>query len=409
MPSRLRENSPAVIGAALGILIVGWLGLSDWAWTDYDREARPAFDALLGGHVLQFLRLAPAYGGSLVIRAPFVLVPKLWGGGELTTFRAAAAPCLIASGVFGVWLVSKMRKRGATKIATGVALMLCVANPITLLALDVGHPEELLGAVLCVAAVLAAMGNRPLWAGVILGLAVANKESAIVAVGPVLLALPEHRIRAILAAAAVAALVLLPLAAEGGFVTQAKSAAAPGGSIFSPYQFWWFLGPHLHVISAAEPWATRMDPAWLAKLAHPLIAGIALPLTLLCACLRRRRTPRPANEALLLLVFLLLLRCALDPWDNWYYPLPFLFALLAWETLTFRRPPLLALTAACAVWFMFHQAVPSHGFSTDAQFWIFLVFTLPTVLAIAGKLYAPRLSDRLLLLIGRGRVVPTPA
>ena len=69
-----------MIGAALGILIIGWLGLSDWAWTDYDREARPAFDALLGGHVLQFLRLAPAYGGSLVMRAPFVLVPKLWGG-----------------------------------------------------------------------------------------------------------------------------------------------------------------------------------------------------------------------------------------------------------------------------------------------------------------------------------------
>ena len=143
-----------------------------------------------------------------------------------------------------------MRKRGATKIATGVALMLCVANPITLLALDVGHPEELLGAVLCVAAVLAAMGNRPLWAGVLLGLAVANKESAIVAVGPVLLALPEHRIRAMLAAAAVAAVVLLPLAAEGGFLTQAKSAAAPDGSIFSPWQFWWFFGPHLHVISA---------------------------------------------------------------------------------------------------------------------------------------------------------------
>jgi len=34
-------------------------------------------------------------------------------------------------------------------------------NPVTLYALQLGHPEELLGAVLCVAAVLTAQRGRP--------------------------------------------------------------------------------------------------------------------------------------------------------------------------------------------------------------------------------------------------------
>ena len=70
---------------------------------------------------------------------------------------------------------------------------LCAANPITLRALDIGHPEELLGAVLCAGAVLAALRGRATLAGVLLGLAMANKAWAVLAIGPVLLALPERR------------------------------------------------------------------------------------------------------------------------------------------------------------------------------------------------------------------------
>ena len=56
--------------------------------------------------------------------------------------------------------------------------MLCyVANPLTLSALEIGHPEELLGAVLCIAAVCA-MNDRATWAAILLGLAIPNKEWA---------------------------------------------------------------------------------------------------------------------------------------------------------------------------------------------------------------------------------------
>ena len=405
MRLRVRQNLPASAAAAIGILAVGWLGLTDWLWTDYDNEARPAIDALLQGHVLRFAQLAPSYGGSLVLRAPFLFVPKLWGGGELAVYRAAAAPCLLASAVLGVWLVSQMRAGGATRIARGAALMLCVANPMTLSTLESGHPEELLGGVLCIAAVLVAMRGRALWAGVLLGLAVANQEWALVAIGPVLLALPRARVRAVLAAGTTAALILVPLAVGGRFLGQVSAAARPGGSsIFTPWQLWWFVGPHRHVPPAGQPWNTRFDPAWLTQLAHPLIVIVAALLSLGCLWLRRRVAARPAYEPLLLLALVLLVRCALDPWDNWYYPLPYLLAILAWEVLGAERPPAASLVASFGGWFVFQWAVPARGFSPDAQSVLFLTWALPALAAMGVALYAPRLARRL-----RGGATRSPA
>src|SRR5664280_3370802 len=190
-----RENAPCALIALAGCAVLAWLGLYGFAWNDYDNEARAAFDALVHGHVEQFLRLAPAYGGSLVERAPFALIPGLWGGGELAVYRMVALPCLLASALLGVWLVARMRGEGRPALHRALALAVCVANPITLRALEVGHPEELLGACLCVAAVLLASEDRGLWAGAALGLAIATKEWALLAAAPVLLALPARRQR----------------------------------------------------------------------------------------------------------------------------------------------------------------------------------------------------------------------
>lgn len=395
MRVRVRENALAVAASSIALYIVAWLALTDWAWNDYDDEARASVDALVNGHLLLFLKLAPAYGGSLVMRAPFILVPKLWGGGELAIYRAAAVPCLIASGVLGVWVVSRLRAQGASRVTRALALILCTANPITVLALDVGHPEALLGAVLCVAAVLTAMGDRPIWAGVLLGLAVANQEWALVAAGPVLIALPSGRLRAMVAAGATAGVVLAPLLVAGHFVSQVKGAATPNGAIFTPWQVWWFLGAHAHGTMAAVARSTRVGPGWLSVLAKPLIVGITVPLTLVCVWLRRRGVARPPYEALLLLMLVLIIRCVLDPWDNWYYPLPFLIALAVWEVLRFKRPPLLGLSASALLWFLTKYLIPAHGVSRDVQCVVFLSIVLPAIFAIASALYAPGLAERL--------------
>jgi hypothetical protein len=415
MRFRLRDHAVAIALAAAASVVVGSVALTQWDWTDYDFEARPAFDALLAGHLSQFLHLAPAYGGSLLLRAPFVLVTKLWGGGELSTFRAAAAPCLAASAILGVWLAAQIRAANRARVAGWVALLLCVANPITFTALRYGHPEELLGGVLCVAAVLAATRNRPIWAGVLLGLAVANKEWALVAAGPVLIALPDRRPRALLASAAVAASVLAPfvLAGSSALVAQAQGAGTHTGALFNPWQAWWFLGSHGHPVLGASgvvKLGYRVPPGWIETVAHPVIVAITVPLTLLCVWLRRRRSRRPAHEALLLLMLVLLLRFVLDPWDISYYSLPFLLALLVWETLAHDRLPVLALAGSLAAWFALEQTSSlSFGASPDMQALIFLALAIPAAVAILAALYVPGLSERIAVRARRISAIPSPA
>jgi hypothetical protein len=390
MRARVRDNGIVVCLAAVAIVTVGWLTLYGFAWTDYETEAQPAFAALVAGHVGTFLRLAPAYGGSFVLRAPFALLADLWGGGALAVYRLVALPCLLAAAAFAVWLVADMRAAGRSRLARGVAFFLAVANPVTLPTLEDGHPEELLGAVLCAAAVLLAVRRRPLWAALALGLAVANKPWALLAVGPVLLATPGLRMRLTVTtiAAAVCAAVLAPLVLAGGgdFVAATRETASNAGPIFQPWQAWWFLGSHGHAVVGlfgnVKP-GYRSPPEWVEQVAHPLIILLAVPLTWAAARVR----PRRADLPLLLLVLLMLLRFLLDPWDTIYYPLPFLFALLAWEATSRDHPPVLALTASFVVWWLF-QWVPLRV-DADVQALAFLACALPALAATALAVYAP--------------------
>ena len=399
MRLRVRENALCAFLAAAGSATMAWLSLYGFAWNDYDTEARPAVEALVHGHVLSFLRLAPAYGGSLVERAPFALLADLWGGGQLAVYRMLALPCLLAAAALGVWLVAQMREMkwppaNHSTLARALALGICVANPLTLRALELGHPEELLGGALCVAAVLLAAHERPLWAGLALGLAIANKEWALLAVGPVLLALPSRRALCMLSAAAMAAVVLAPLTLVGSseFVAATRGTAAPPSTIFQPWQVFWFLGHHGTVVrglfGVVKP-GYRAAPAWVGSVSHPLIIAVSLPLTALAW--RRRRGRQ--SDALLLLALLLLLRCVLDTWDTVYYPIPFVLALLAWESLgERRRPAVLALSSTVLAWVSF-QWLPMHV-SADAQAAFFLVWSLSLAGALALRLYAPGLLSK---------------
>jgi hypothetical protein len=297
----------------------------------------------------------------------------------LAVYRLVAIPCLLASAVLGVHLVSRMRAEAQSNLAKAVALAVCVANPITLRAFELGHPEELLGGCLCVAAVLLAARERPLAAGAALGLAIANKDWALLAAGPVLLSLPEGRARArcLTGAFVVCAAILAPLAlASGGFVARTGAAAAPPSGIFQPWQIWWFLGHHgplVHGLFGSPKPGYRTAPGWVGTVSHPLVlvAGLLVAGTL---WLGRRRLD--AREAMLALALVLLLRCLLDTWDAVYYPLPFVLALLTWEVSgASRRPPALALAASALVWLSF-QWLPGRV-SPDAQAAIFLAWSLP--------------------------------
>ena len=184
MTSRLRALAPWTALGLAAVAGLAWLGLLGFLWTDYEREAAPALAALVRGDVGDFLALCPSYGGSLIIRAPFALAASGLGGGDLAVFRAVAVPCLLAGACLGVVLAAQLAARGRGRAECAVAVLLCAGNPITLRALDIGHPEELLGGALCVGAVLAALRGRSNLAAVLLGLALANKAWALLAVGP---------------------------------------------------------------------------------------------------------------------------------------------------------------------------------------------------------------------------------
>lgn len=390
-----RENALCALVALAACATLAYLGLESFLWNDYETEAAPAFAALVHGHLELFLRLAPAYGGSLIERAPFALLPGLWGGGALAVYRAAAAPCLLASAALGVWLLARMRRERRPRTARALALLLCVANPITLQALEVGHPEELLGACACVAAVLLAAADRPAWAALLLGLAIANKEWALLAAGPTLLALePRRRLACAAGALAVAGVVLAPLVlvGSGGFTAATHATATPGATIFQPWQVWWFLGEHgplVHGLFGQPKPGYRTGPAWTSTLAHPLILLCGAVLSLALRLRERRDGPTGERTALLALALLLLLRCVLDTWDTFYYLLPFVLALLAWEVRGSReRLPVLAASSTALATIGF-QWLPERV-SPDLQAAFFLAWSLPLALWLGARLLLPR-------------------
>jgi hypothetical protein len=92
-----------------------------------------------------------------------------------------------------------------------------------------------------------------------------------------------------------------------------------------------------------------------------------------------------------------------------YYALPFLLALLAWETLSFIRPPVLTLASTLLAWIVMQWAVPARGFSPDMQCVLYLMWALPTLAALTVGLYAPAVPERLRLRVGRRAAMPNPA
>jgi hypothetical protein len=394
----IRQNGLCALAFSLVGVLVAWLGLEEFAWNDYGIEAASSVHELIRSNFEGFLLHAPAYGGSLLVRAPFALAANLWGGGELADYRMLAFPCLVAAGCLGVWLTNRLRANGRSMLAGGSLIVVLMANPVLLYALEIGHAEEILVGVLCVAAALTAFSDRSITTGVLLGLAIATKSSALVALAPVLLALPSQHRRAILATCVTAGSVLAPffivqhLNGKGG----AGITVTGTGIIFQPQQLWWFLGDSHRIVHNSHGTVMagyRAAPGWVSVIAHPLIIVLSGALTL-PLLFRRERTPA---RLLALLTLVLFARCLLDPWNNLYYSLPFLFALAAWEVIARRQPPLLALLASGLMWLCFRE-IPSYA-DPDVLAACYLIWAVPAFATMACWLYAPnafaRIHDRL--------------
>ena len=306
--------------------------------------------ALAHGRLHDFLVTQPVMGsGSLLVRAPFAALGlRLGHASDLDLYRLGVFPCLLAAGLLGVYLFSRMRELRRPGLVSAVVPLLVAFNPLTVKALRFGHPEEPLAAALCVAALLAAGRRRPLLAGVLLGAAVATKQWALLAFLPVLAAAAVQGERRRIAAAALgtAALLILPMAlgAPQRFLHANHGAGVVAGTAM-PTNVWFGFGADVPVTIAANGYtsAPRSLPSSLGAISHPLILIAGFLLAALWW--RYRRHDAEPEDALLVLALIMLVRCLLDPMTNSYYHLPFVMALAAWEGLRRRGAPVLTLAS----------------------------------------------------------------
>ena len=148
---------------------------------------------------------------SLYLRVPFAAVGVAFGDGALASTGGAALPCLIVLGLVAVWLARFAGRRGAGRPAQILIVGVVLLDPLVDSALYWGHPEEILTAALGTGAIIAALEQRSLAAGALVGLAIASKQWALVLLIPVVLILVRDRRRTAVIAIGLAALSSVPM------------------------------------------------------------------------------------------------------------------------------------------------------------------------------------------------------
>lgn len=332
-----------------------WLVSTVTMTGDWARDSWPAVDALGEGRVSEYLSAKAMMGPfATLVEAPFAAFSN---GTELDAYRWASLPGLLAAGMLGLYLARIAGRRGASTATQVIVGALCLVNPLTLEALDNGHPEEVLTAALAIGAVATAAEGHKGRTAVLLGLALASKQWAVIAILPALMALPAQRIRVGLVAGAIAAILTLPsiLIAPDSF-SEVHHNAANTGRVVTPWSVWYPFADTVveehHVGPEVLEAQMHEAPPLVGSLSHPLIVALAVIVPLGLA-LRRRGFRLTAVDAMALFALLALLRCVLDPVDNLYYHIPLLLALIGWDAFAAPGLPVRGLLgAAIAMFFM---------------------------------------------------------
>jgi 4-amino-4-deoxy-L-arabinose transferase-like glycosyltransferase len=347
LPARSSFGSATRLAILPAGAAAGLVAMTAQLGTDYPSDAEPAISSLARGDIHGFVS-APVQMGplSVLLRAP---VAALVGPDSIWAYRLGALVCLLALVALAALIAPRV------SAGTGLlAALLLILRPGTVDALHLGHPEEPLGAALCVTALLLAR-DHPIGSGIVLGAALATKQWALIAIAPVLIAAaPAQRVRLAAVAAGVAALVIVPVAAADphAFIS-ALDHPAFGLSAMRTGNLWGFTAITETVpLGHGESTVVYLVPVWLQHVAHPLVAALTLGVG--AAALRRRRNVDP----LALFALLMLVRCALDPWNHAYYHAPFIVALIVWEVVEARRTPWLGALSAAWIGLVFHCSLP---------------------------------------------------
>jgi len=361
---------------------------------DYVREtapepgrAGPAVDALLDGHLDRFFDVQPLLGMvSLLWRLPFAALARAAGGDVTAEYQAGAAGCLLGPVALGAYLRARMGQLGRPGPACWLVAVLCVANPFTQNALRTGHPEEPLAAALAVGAVLAAR-RRPLLAGALAGLAAGTKQFALVVVPVVGATVVRRRLAAMAVALAVAAPFLLAGPIGDGDRAATVRADVLDSRIVNEVNLWW---PVTNVTVALGPESLGTSygllPAGLTRGGvAPLVPVVAVVAAFIFWRRGRRWSEQAVGPALALLALVLLMRCALDPAQLWYYGIAPFLAICAWEGLAGPRAvPRVALGAAAGYAIVFGGLLTRVDESITSLAYVLVTVPIGVVLARAA-------------------------
>lgn len=400
------------IGALVGTILLWQSGLTSYVLTDYQTEALPAMNHLVSGEFEAYLRALPGYGGALLMESPFAVFGGLLGPDNVTgVWRSLALPgigVLFAGGVvLGRTVASHI---GGNAGATWGALTAASfsGSPIAVLALQLGHPEELLVSGLTLGGVALGIRGRPGLAGLVVGLAAAGKPWALIAV-PVVVLAADSRPAAIRTAGAivVAGVVLsLPMMIAHNGTGSAASASSAATGIFKPSSVFWFLGdpnPDWEAVRSAttrmlqqpdstkEFWAQRLEPGVVGQISHPLIVLFAAAMSAaFLAC--RRSVDERREDLFLLLATVCWWRCLLDTWNVHYYALGAVLALAAWQARR-GRPPVLAFVVTASILVTF-RVLNWSATSPDAQAALYLAWAVPLGVLMMWRSLAPQSAAR---------------
>jgi hypothetical protein len=303
-------------------------------------------------------------------------------------YRLEVLFCATTIAVLALALARIQRSGGKPAPSRWLLIGLLVASPAADWALKYGHPEELLTTALCVGGMLLVIRGRITTGAILLGLAVASKQWALLALPIALAAAPRGqriRLSAFSGCAALALFAPLALSNTGHFVAANKGLAS-AALFFRPQQIWWTL--HLDYLRhLGGTFYERAPIAFVARYSRPLTVLSAILLGVAYWLRRRRLQP---SDALLVLALVMLLRGMLDPWDEIYYQLPFLVSLGAWEVCSGRRAPLFTLAASILVWLSFEPV--DLTYSGDITSLFYLLWAIPAAMLMGWRsLRLPRL------------------
>jgi hypothetical protein len=314
-----------------------------------------------------------------------VAVARSLGAGELSEYRVGSLICLLAAAGLAWVLVACMGPRGKQWLLVALLLALVLAGPLTPKALSWGHPEELLGALLCAVALVLARRGQILLAGVSLGLAIATKQWALLAALPVVIVCPGQRRRFLTVTAGVAALFILPMLIgdPNRFLAQNLQIGLGVNNVnvsgLTPVNIWFAYGRAGGVVLGPGGGANYNIPGTLAAVTHPLIFAVGFGLPLLYWW---RTEQRSSDDVLLLLALVFLLRNVLDPVTYSYHHLPFLVAIVSYETLRRRGVPIISIYCTAAFWVLgtVHDAATLNK--------LYLAWALPVVAYLGARLFS---------------------